>query len=64
MPSIDTMYGGLRVANAVSSSPTLAIAPPMANTFIRVRGAGRSPALAAIVSIAPSLSSSRYWDFQ
>ena len=64
MPSIETMYGAVRVAKAVSSTPTSAIAPPMGNVFTSVSGAGRSWALAAIVSIASSLSSSRYWDFQ
>ena len=59
-----TPCSGLRVANAVSSSPTRAIAPPMWNVLTSVSGAGRSLAFAAIVSMAASLSSSRYWDFQ
>ena len=58
------MYGADRSANAVSSASTSLIAPPMWNVFTSVIGAGRSCAFAAIVSIASSLSSSRYCDFQ
>ena len=62
--STATRYGAVRWAKAVASGSTFAIAPPICITSTIASGVGRSSASCVSVSIASSVSASRYCDFQ